>query len=202
MDVTIHGQNVKVSDSIDAYARRKLNRLDRYLPGIREIRLDLSHNNSKRGGATNTAQLTVRHQRGAILRTEERDSADFESAINVVVDKMYRRIRRFKGKRIDRNRQPYRFGLSPEELSAAEEMPEVDLPPEAVAGEETDEAAIAEVVRRKEVEVTAMTDEEAIEQMELLGHDFFVYFNEGTGNFNVVYRRASGGYGVLVPRVQ
>ncbi len=58
------------------------------------------------------------------------------------------------------------------------------------------------VIRRKDVSVTAMTEEEAIEQMELLGHSFFVFFNPMTANINVVYRRRSEGYGVLNPQVE
>lgn len=196
MDVTIHGHNVRISEAIDSFARRKLSRLDRYLPGITDVHLELTHQDTKRGGDLNIAQITVRHRRGAILRAEERLNGEFEMVINNAVDKMYRQISRFKGKRDDRKRVE-RFTILPEELTEAEELPEVV---EAVVEEEPMPEPM--VVRRKQVQVSAMTEEEAAEQMELLGHTFFIFYNNTTGSMNVIYKRMNGGYGVLEPRLQ
>ena len=93
---------------------------------------------------------------------------------------MYRQIARYKGKRLDR-------------WHAAEE----ELPVE----EPIDAESEAEIVRVKRFEVRPMTPEEAIEQMELLGHHFFVFMNAEEGNINIVYRRRDSNYGLLQPQV-
>src|SRR5690606_39806981 len=87
MDVTIQGTNVKVTSDIEAYARKKLDRLDRYLPRIQEVRVELSHENTRRGEDLVSAQITVRHARGAILRAEEKVGGDIKKAIDKAVDK-------------------------------------------------------------------------------------------------------------------
>lgn len=197
MDVQIQGLNIKVTDALEKYARKKLDKLDRYLPNIADIRVDLSHEHTKRGEDLAIAQITIRHTRGAILRAQEKTPGDINSAINSAVDKMYSQIQRFKGKRIRKGRE--RFGATSEELIAAEQIPDVE---EFVEENGAAEAPPTEIFRRKEVAVTVMNEEEAIEQMELLGHTFFVFFNDSTGGVNILYKRSSGGYGVLVPRVE
>lgn len=198
MDVIIRGNGLKVTEALEDYARERLDRLDRYLPNITDVRVDLAHQHNKRGEDVIIAQITVRHQRGAILRAEEKAPGDIHAAINAAVDNMYRRIQRFKGKHRRKGRE--RFLATIEELSVAEEIPGVEEYVEEV--EETPEEAETPIARRKEIVVTAMNEAEAIEQMELLGHSFFLFFNDSTGGVNVLYRRASGGYGVLVPRVE
>jgi len=190
MNFTIQGRNVKVTDTIEAYARKKVEHFDRYLPNIIDARIDLNHEHTRRGEDLVAAQITIRHSRGAILRTEERTTGDVMAAINGAVENMHRRIQRFKSKRIRKGQE--RFSASIEELNAAEAIPDV---------EEFADEAPTEVVRRKEIPVIAMNEAEAVEQMELLGHAFFMFFNGDTGSVNVLYKRSSGGYGVLVPKV-
>jgi putative sigma-54 modulation protein len=200
VEVIIRANGLKVTEALETYAKQKLDRLDRYLPNISDVRIDLAHQHSKRGEDVVIAQITVRHQRGAIIRAEEKAAGDIQLAINAAVDKMYRRIQRFKGKRRRKGRE--RFTATVEELRMAEEIPGIELfdeEPEEGAESETAEGPI---VRRKTVGVTAMNEAEAIEQMELLGHNFFVFFNDATGSINVLYRRSEGGYGVLVPQVE
>lgn len=198
MDVIIQGHNLRVTDTLEQYTRKKLDKLDRYLPNIYDVRVDLSNEHTKRGENLAVAQITIRHARGAILRAEERTAGDINSAINAAVEKMYRRIQRFKGKRIRKGRE--RFSATIEELNIAEEIPDVEAYEETLEPEEGERGV--EIVRRKEVAVTAMNEAEAIEQMELLGHTFFVFFNDATGGINVLYKRATGGYGVIVPRIE
>ncbi|MBL8116792.1 MAG: ribosome-associated translation inhibitor RaiA [Anaerolineae bacterium] len=198
MELTIQSHNFKVNNTLETYARKKLDKLDRYLPNIAELRVDLSRQNTRRGDDLAIAQITVRHERGAILRAEERTTGEFEEAINGAVDKMYRQIQRFKGKRSRKGRE--RFSATIEELNLAEAIPDVE-----VFTEETvtiPEENLEEVVRRKAVALSAMNEIEAIEQMELLGHTFFVFYNAETGGINVIYKRSEGGYGVLIPEVQ
>jgi putative sigma-54 modulation protein len=200
MEFKIHGHNVRVTENVEEFARKKIGRLDRFLPNIAEIWVELSHDNTRSGEMT-TAQITLRHKRGAILRAEEslrgNDNEALQAAINLAVDKMYRRIQRFKGKRDPKGRE--RFTATVEELDVAEELPEeVTETAETTAASPYD-GYEEEIVRRKQVAVTQMSELEAVEQMELLGHDFFMFHNTTTNSVNVLYRRKSGGYGVLVP---
>ncbi|MBZ0285897.1 MAG: ribosome-associated translation inhibitor RaiA [Anaerolineae bacterium] len=197
MDVIIQGHDLKVTDALEIYTRKKLDRLDRYLPNITELRVDLSHERTKRGEDLAIAQITIRHIRGAILRAQEKSPGDINSAINSAVDKMYRQIQRFKGKHIRKGRE--RFTATIEELNTAEQIPDVE---EFVEEPQLENGQQNEIMRRKEVAVAAMNEAEAVEQMELLGHSFFMFFNATTGSVNVLYKRTSGGYGVLVPRVE
>jgi putative sigma-54 modulation protein len=198
MEISIVGKNLRVTDTIENHIIKKLDRLDRYLPNISYVRIELSNEHTKRGEDMAIAQITVRHQRGAILRAEERIPGDILPAIDSAVDNMYRRIQRFKGNRQRRKGQE-RFTATLEELNAAEAIPDFEEYVEEAPEMEMVEAPIA---RRKEVAVSAMNETEAIEQMELLGHNFFLFFNDATDSVNVLYRRTAGGYGVLVPQVE
>jgi putative sigma-54 modulation protein len=193
MELTIQGHNLKVTEALEAETRQRVEKLIRYLPNIATLRVDFTHEKTKRGQDLIGAEITIRHVRGAILRAEERGSGDAALVLSDAVDKMYRQIERFKGKRNRKGRD--RFIMDADELAAAEAIPESEPYVEADG-----EAPV--VARHKVVGVTAMTEAEAIEQMELLGHDFFVFFNQETGGVNVLYQRKNGGYGVLIPRVE
>lgn len=211
MDVTVQGKDIKITTILEEYAKKKVSRLDRYLPHISTVRVDLAHEHTRRGEDRVTAQITVYHERGAILRAEERITGDANKAIDLAVDKMYRQIQRFKSKRSRKGAE--RFVATLEELDIAEEIPDVEeyveeFEPEytngttsAEAAAERDFALRSRIERRKEVELSPMNDLEAIEQMELLGHTFFMFLNATTEQVNVLYRRANGGYGILVPRM-
>ncbi len=195
MNITIQGRNIKVTDTIENYARKKVERFDHYLPNIVDARIDLNHEHTRRGEDLVAAQITIRHSRGAILRAEERTSGDMMAAINGAVENMHRRIQRFKSKRVRKGRE--RYSATVDELNIAEAIPGAEEFVEDIA-----EGVENEVVRHKEIPVTAMNEAEAIEQMELLGHTFFMFFNGETGSVNVLYKRSGGDYGVLVPKVE
>lgn len=194
MDIEIQGHNLKITDALSEYVHKKLGKIDRYLPNVMEVRVELGREHTKRGEDLSVAQITLRHKRGAILRAQESIGGEIEAALNLAVDKLYRQIQRFKGKRTRKGRG--RFSASIEELDLAEAIPEVELAEEAASDE-----AEQQIIRRKDVMITAMNEEEAVEQMELLGHTFFMFFNEATGSINVIYKRRSEGYGVLIPHV-
>lgn len=201
-NITIRSQNFRVGERLEEYATEKLERLYRYLPKIGEISLDLGRQHTRRGETLTTAQITLRHERGAILRSEERlegENTDaIEAAINGAVDKMYRRIERFKGKRKNYKGKT-RFSATLEELDLAEEIPDDEML--ADADYDYDDVPEPEIVRRKQLTVMPMNEMEAIEQMELLGHTFFVFFNAATNSINVMYKRSTGDYGLLVPQM-
>ena len=188
MELHITGKNVEFTDWLKQYVEKKIGRLDRYLPGIQETRVELVTQNSRRAGDRQVAQLTLRTN-GSILRAEEK-SDDMFASIDAVVDKMNRQIKRFKDKR-QRGRG--------RDIDRAEQMETAAIEMEAVAAEE--ETVSGKIVRTKRFPIGPMSDEEAIEQMELLGHDFYVFYNVDDNRVNVVYRRADGDYGLLQPEL-
>jgi putative sigma-54 modulation protein len=203
MDIQIHGRNMRVTEKLADDTRHKLDRLERYLPNIQDVHLELTHQNTRRGSDVIVAQLTVRHSRGAILRVEERGTeGDLSGLVGRVIDNMYRRIERFKGRaaRKGGSKIGERFVATEAELATSEEIPAAEFSemPEA----EPEMAVDLDVTRRKVLALTPMTDQEAIQQMELLGHTFFVYCNAADGAINVLYRRTEGDYGVLVPTLE
>ncbi len=199
MDITIHGDGIRISEGLDQYTRSRVDRLDRYLPNIAHVGVELAIIRTHRGADIASAQITVQHARGAILRAEEK--LDIENrdtiriAINKAVDKLHRQIDRFKSKRKSKNQKVRdRYRATVAELNAAE-----DLPESALTADE-DAAAQTEILRRKQVELIPMNEEEAIEQLELLDHNFYMFMNADSTRVNVLYRRDNGGYGILVPQ--
>lgn len=185
MKLVLKGKNIQVSDRIRQYVEKKMGKLDRYLPSIDETRVELSREKTKSAQHRQVAQITVRTN-GTILRAEER-ADDMFAAIDLVVDKIYRQIARFKGKRMDR-------WHSPATIRDEEQIP---VPEEFYEG--LAEEADRQIVRVKQFVVDHMNEEEAVEQMELLGHDFFLFFNPNAGRINLIYRRKDGNYGLLDP---
>lgn len=182
MELILKGKNVEVTDRLREYVEQKIGKLDRYLPSISEAWVELSSEETKAAQDRQVCQVTVRSN-GTILRAEER-SDDMFSAIDSVLDKMYRQIARYKGKRKNRWRGA---GTTVEPLPIA-------------LGEDLEEE-VRSIVRVKRFPMTPMVPEEAVEQMELLGHDFFVFFNAEEGRINVLYRRKGGNYGLLQPEL-
>lgn len=195
MKLSVRGQNFRLQSATEEFATRKLEGLKKYLPNIREIRLELTRQENKRGEDEVIAQVTLTHERGAILRTEERakgfNHEGIEAAINEAIDKMYTRIARFKGKREAMRTRSERFSMTLAEREAAEMLP--------IAEEPANDFEPIEIVKRKQVPVITMDEHEAIDQMELLGHTFFLYRDIGSGQVNVVYKRRDGAYGILSP---
>lgn len=181
MKVTIQGRNVEITDRLREYVDKKVSRLIRYLPSIDEARMELTVHRARSAQDRQVAQLTVRN-RGTILRAEER-SSDLSASIDAVLDKMYRQIMRYKGKRYRGRTQSRR----------AEE------PLEEGEGMELYAEEPHHIVRVKHFPTPPMNEGEAIEQMELLGHDFFVFLNAESGEINVLYRRRDGDYGLIIP---
>ena len=177
MEISIFARNMEVPPRLREHVERKMGKLDRYLPSIDEARVDLAVEKTRSAANRQVAQLTVR-VRGTILRAEERTN-DMFASIDAVLDKMYRQIARYKGKRQDR-------------WQIVVETPPLEEPVEETEGE---------IVRVKRFEVRPMAPEEAIEQMELLGHRFYLFLNADENAINVVYRRDDGNYGLLQPEL-
>ena len=188
MNLVIQSHNVKLTERLKTYVEKKIGRLERYLPDIDDVKVELREEKTRSATDRQVAQVTLRSRR-TILRAEER-SGDMFASIDAVSDKLERRIRRFKGKRA-RNRK-----RAIAEVNSLEESisPVADL-----LDDETMNDGI--IVRTKRFEVYPMDAAEAIEQMELLGHDFFIFLNADEGQINVLYRRQTGDYGLLQPDI-
>ena len=181
-NVDIQVRNLELTDRIQDYVSKKLEKLDRHLQQAEDIRVELTYFKSARSATDRyTAQVTVRGK-GLLLRAEER-ADDLRIAYDAALDKLDRQIERHKGKHY-RGRGDGR--------SAADVA-------EPIIDEETGELTPL-IARRKKFELAPMTEEEAIVQMRELGHDnFFVFYNAQTSKINVLYRRRNGSYGLIEP---
>jgi putative sigma-54 modulation protein len=184
LEVEIYGRNIEITDRLDEYVTKKVSKLDRYLNGIEEARVDLAYSKSARSAADRQiAQITIRGK-GFILRSEER-ADDIFAAIDSASDKMQRRIERYKGKRY-RGRGDGKTFTDVVPLELEEEIEEPEM----------------QIVRRKRFTVAPMDEHEAIDQMSLLGHeDFFIFFNVNTNGINILYKRRDGTYGLIEPDI-
>ena len=186
LEVDINVRNMEVTDRINEYVTKKASKLDRYLSGIEETHVELSFVKSARSAADRqVAEITVRGK-GFVLRAEER-SDDIFAAFDTAIDKMQRRMERYKGKH-HRGRVNERSKAEVKQLVAEEESEEEQRPV---------------IVRRKRFILDPMDEMDAIERMGLLGHEsFFLFYNVDTKSVNVLYRRRDGSYGLIEPEVR
>ena len=189
MQLLLTGKNFVISDRIRDYVEKKIGKLDRYLEDIDEARVEITQESTKSAKDKNVVQITIKST-GTILRAEERSEAIY-ACIDAVADKIHRQVARYKGKRQDRR---HGHGHQKEQL---EDFPMLDQDALASLIEEDDR----KIVRVKRFRVDPMNEDEAVEQMELLGHDFFVFFNGDAGQINVLYRRGDGDYGLIAPEL-
>ena len=178
-------RNMRLTDNVRGYVEKKAAKLERFLQEIDEIRVELSHIKSARSAVDRqVAQITV-HGKGFILRSEER-ADDIHAAFDAALDKIQRQIDRYKGKH---------YHGRGDGRSAAE------VAEEALPIDETGEL-LPLIARRKKFIVLPMDEDEAIEQMRLLGHDnFFIFFNAEQNSIQILYRRRNGTYGLIEPIV-
>lgn len=189
--IIINGRDLEITPRLREYVEKKAGRLDRYIDTITDAHVELAEIRSARSAYhRHVAEMTLRGRGGMILRAEER-TEDVFAAIDAVMDKIERQIERFKGKHWDPRANSGPLGV---QAVAAEEPVET--------GETPAEAAPARVVRRKRFALTPMSEDEAIVQMDLLGHDrFFLFYNVDTDAVNLLYRRDDGQYGLIEPEI-
>ncbi len=184
MELAIRGNDVEITDELRQFANRRLEGFDRLLGRIGDAKLELRRTHQRTAADAIAAQITIQTGRN-ILRAEEHDS-DAQRAVDKVINKIERQARRYHEKRSDRH------GPRPTPADA--------LPITTDDGRDAEEPeSIASLVRTKRFSVKPMDPEEAIEQMELLGHDFYLFHNAEEAQINVVYRRRDGTYGLLAP---
>ncbi|MDQ3248197.1 MAG: ribosome-associated translation inhibitor RaiA [Chloroflexota bacterium] len=190
MQLLVHGRNVEVTDWIQEYVEKKVSKLERFLPQAGDARAELTHNSTRAAADRYTAQITI-WSNGQILRAEE-STSDLFASIDAVVDKLSSQVKRFKGRRYESRRRAAAASAEAEIVAPTPE--EVELEAELAAEENP-----SIIIRRKQFVLQPMDEQAALEQMELLGHDFFVFFNPETDSANVLYRRKDGNYGLLQP---
>ena len=181
MRLQVKGKNVEVSDSLKTYAQEKLGKLEKHLNDAARLELELAVEKNPSIAENQIAEGTI-WTKGPVLRAKE-SSPDMRASIDLLVEKLERQARRYRDKR----RRSSARGSS-----AAVEAETIPV----VAEEES-----PVIVKTKQFAVKPMTPEEAVLQLELIGHDFFVFQNADTTDLNVVYRRRDGDYGLIEPQI-
>ena len=188
MSITVAGRKMPVTDALRQYAEEKIGNSMKVMdidPLVAEVVLYVEKNPANPRPAC--CEVTLR-TKGHIIRVEECEE-DMYAAIDVAAAKVLRQLRKYKTRVIDHRMRETLKEAAPAEATAAdfdELMAEL--------------SADDEVVRVKEMEFAPMTEQEALIQIDLLGHDFFVYTDRDTSMVNVLYRRDDGGYGLLKQR--
>ena len=190
MDIKVSGRKTTVTDALRAHVDEKIGEALKVFD-IEPMTADVVLRYEKNPSNPNPAivEVTVR-ARGSVIRVAEH-GADMYAAIDLSADKVTRQLRKFKTKVVD-NRQGGASAAEVAPVERVEDLADLLLP------EEDDDL----LVREKVIDVTPMTEEQALVQTDLLGHDFYVFENTTTGLINVVYHRKNGGYGIIKPRIE
>ncbi len=178
MELQIRANDVHISENLQAAADRHALRLDRLVDRVVDAKLELRRQSQRNGGEVTIAQVTL-HTGKTTLRAEERD-ADPIRAVDSAMDKLERQVRKHHERKSDRHGRRITDQTLPE-----------------IPADDTDSEG--QLVRTKRFPVKPMDAEEAIEQMELLGHDFFLFQNVDARAITLVYRRRDGSFGLLIP---
>ena len=179
MRLQVKGKNVEVSDSIRRYAEEKMRKLDRKLHALTQVELELRVEKNPSISANQVAEATV-WTKGPTLRAREA-SGDMKASIDQLTEKLLRQIEHYRAKR---SRRQVRGNGTPPGGSMS--IPEEETGPT--------------IVKVKQFSVKPMSAEEAALQLDLIGHDFFVFRSDESGDVNVIYRRKDGGYGLIEPQ--
>ena len=188
MKLVIHGKNIEITDAIREYVHHKIERAVNHFQSItNEVNVHLSVARNPRISTKQAAEVTI-YANGSVIRAEE-SSENLYASIDLVADKIARQLRKYKERRQDHKTQP----IPTNEAVVAEPVAD------SLIGDRTPELP-GEVVRTKYFPMPPMTLAEAQEQLQLVGHDFYMFRNAETGEINVIYERNHGGYGVIQPR--
>ena len=186
MNITVTGRGIEVTAAMRSYVEEKLqaatNVLD--MPMEAETVLRVEHNPSN--PVPQVVEVTVR-VKGAVVRVSEA-AVDMYAAIDLAADRVSRQLRKYKTRVVDRRQRA---------AAHAPEPTSTDLADLIEGGDEDDE-----LVREKVIDLTPMTEEQALVEIDLIGHDFYVFTNATTGLTNVAYRRKNGGYGIIKPKIE
>jgi putative sigma-54 modulation protein len=188
MKLVIHGKNIEITDAIREYVQQKIEKAVNHFQNItNEVDVHLSVARNPRINPKQSAEVTI-YANGNVIRAEE-SSENLYASIDLVADKIARQLRKYKERLHEKKTQaqPTIDGVVPQEVVK-------DL-----IGDRTPELP-NEVVRTKYFAMPPMSIAEALEQLQLVGHDFYMFRNRESGEINVIYERNHGGYGVIQPR--
>lgn len=184
MKLVIQGKNIEITDAIREYVHQKIEKSVNHFQALTtEVDVHLSVARNPRI-AKQIAEVTI-YANGTVVRAEEA-SENLYASIDLVADKITRRLRKYKEKRGNHRHDKPELSEAQPAVGELRLDREPELP--------------AQVVRTKYFSMPPMTVEQAIEQLELVGHDFYMFRNLETGEINVAYERNHGGYGVIQPR--
>jgi putative sigma-54 modulation protein len=188
MKLVIHGKNIEITDGIREYVHNKIEKAVNHFQNItNEVDVHLSVARNPRINTKQAAEVTI-YANGNVIRAEE-SSENLYASIDLVADKIARQLRKYKERRNNKKAQ-----VPNESDTFVAESVVGDL-----IGDRTPELP-PEVVRTKYFAMPPMTVTEALEQLQLVGHDFYMFHNSETDEINVIYERNHGGYGVIQPR--
>ena len=179
MAIIIKGRNTVVSPAVKAYVEKKIDKVTRQFKAVGDITAVLKVENGN-----HIAEITV-PAKGILLRAQE-STKDMYSSIDLVVEKIERQVHKYKTKLMKRKYNNFR-DIPAETVPAAEPVPAAAEPEEEF-----------KIIRSKSFTMNPMTPEEAILQMNLLNHDFFVFRDSENESLSIVYQRKNGGYGLIV----
>jgi len=188
VEILVKGRNIPVTKALERYASEKVERVSKFFDDARSdsrAEVELSHERNPSIPEPEVAEATL-FINGSVLKAREA-SDDMYASIDRMSDKLERQVKRFRGRQIDRWQG---------QLKKGSDEPVADPRPFVVEEEEEVETRI---VRTKQFQMKPMSAEEAVLQMELLDHDFYVFTSADTGDINVVYRRRDGDYGLIEP---
>lgn len=177
MEIIIRGEKMKITDAMKDYAEEKLSKLDKYIGNSSDVRANVI---VKVRNHQNKVEITI-PLKSFILRSEETQE-DFYAAVDKAIDVLERQVRKNKTR-----------------LMAVRQVKKQvqDFIVDSIEYYEEDEKEENKIVKRKTIEVKPMNEEEAILQMELLGHQFYMFKDSETDKPAVVYKRTDGNYGVI-----
>lgn len=178
MQMIVKGKNLEVTDALRAYALEKVGKVEKYLDRITKTEIEMSVEKNPKIPDNQVVEVTI-FSSGPVIRAKE-CSTDMYQAIDLVAGKLERQARKVKKKLIDRSHH-------------------VKKAPKGMVMEGEEEEPEPVIVKTKSFPLKPMTPEEACLQMDLVGHDFFVFVNAETEETNVVYRRKDGNYGLIEP---
>lgn len=192
MELTITANNTTLTDAIRGYAEKRLSILDRRFKDTVPVYLQIRKEQTKKEDDRFIAEVTIKMDRG-VIRGETRADSPY-AAIDGVSDTVTRQIRKYKTKLDKHGRKSAPGGLS---QAVAEQLAQIEF--EDPQEPDVQELEYGQLVRTKRHTMNAESVEDATAQMDLLGHNFYVFRNKASGDINVVYRRHDNDYGLIVP---
>jgi putative sigma-54 modulation protein len=188
MQIIVKGKNLEIPDSLKNYAEEKVKKLTKYFDTIKEIQIEFSLEKSPNTEKNKKVEVIIKAPKKTIMAEEI--SFDMYASIDEVLEKLERQLKKHKEKlrkHLDKS------VLRKTRLEKIKESKEILISEE--------EREFPEIVKVKNFLLKPMDPEEAINQMELLGHTFFVFLNSETDTINVVYKRKDGKYGLIQPEI-